>query len=70
MAEYVKPVVFKVNNELYGVDINSVQSIEKQIQVVSVPNAVSYIRVNLQVTLLLLMLAVSKLRLKLMKLWK
>ena len=44
MAEYVKPVVFKVNNELYGVDINSVQSIEKQIQVVSVPNAVSYIR--------------------------
>ena len=44
MAEYVKPVVFKVNNELYGVDINSVQSIEKQVQVVSVPNAVSYIR--------------------------
>lgn len=44
MAEYIKPVVFRLNNELYGVDINVVQSIEKQIQVVSVPNAVSYVK--------------------------
>lgn len=44
MAEYMKPVVFRLNEQLYGVDINCVQSIEKQIQVVSVPNSVSYVK--------------------------
>jgi len=50
MAEYIKPVVFKINGELYGVDINLVQSIEKQIHVVPVPNAQTYIKgiVNLR----------------------
>lgn len=44
MADYMKPVVFKIVNEVFGVDINLVQSIEKQIEVVPVPNSVSYIK--------------------------
>lgn len=44
MSDYMKPVVFKVGNQLYGVDINLVQSIEREIQVVPVPNATPYIR--------------------------
>lgn len=44
MADYVKPVVFKIENELFGVDINLVQSIEKQMNVIPVPNAVSYVK--------------------------
>lgn len=36
MSDYIKPVVFKVGNEMYGVDINLVQSIEREIQVVPV----------------------------------
>ena len=43
MANYLKPVVFKLNNEVFGVDINEVQSIEKQINAVPVPNAMSFI---------------------------
>lgn len=43
MADYIKPVVFKINNQLFGVDINLVQSIEKDIEVVMVPNAMHYI---------------------------
>lgn len=39
MSDYIKPVVFKVGNEMYGVDINLVQSIEREIQVVPVPNS-------------------------------
>ncbi len=38
MTEF-KPVVFKVGNEYYGVDINLVRVIEKMIQVVSIPNS-------------------------------
>ena len=50
MADYIKPVVFKVGELLYGVDINLVQSIEKQVKVVPVPNATDYIKgiVNLR----------------------
>lgn len=50
MSDYIKPVVFKVGNEMYGVDINLVQSIEREIQVVPVPNSMSYIKgiVNLR----------------------
>ena len=50
MADYNKPVVFKVGELLYGVDINLVQSIEKQVSVVPVPNATDYIKgiVNLR----------------------
>ena len=50
MADYIKPVVFKVGELLYGVDINLVQSIEKQVSVVPVPNATDYIKgiVNLR----------------------
>ena len=43
MAEF-KPVVFKLDNELYGLDINKVQGIEKEQQVVRVPNSASYIK--------------------------
>lgn len=44
MADYVKPVVFRLGNEMYGVDINLVQSIEKDLNVVPVPNSRSYIK--------------------------
>lgn len=44
MANYVKPVVFRLGNEMYGVDINLVQSIEKDLNVVPVPNSQAYIR--------------------------
>lgn len=44
MANYVKPVVFRLGNEMYGVDINLVQSIEKDLSVVPVPNSQFYIR--------------------------
>lgn len=43
MADF-KPVVFKLENELYGLDINRVQGIEKEQQVVSVPNTANYIK--------------------------
>ncbi len=50
MADYIKPVVFKIEGQLFGVDINVVQSIEKQISIVPVPNATAYIKgiVNLR----------------------
>lgn len=44
MADYKKPVVFKIEEEVFGVDINLVQSIEKQMDVVPVPNSVSYVK--------------------------
>ena len=43
MANYMKPVVFRLGNQKFGVDINLVQSIEKDIEVVNVPNAMQYI---------------------------
>lgn len=42
--EDFKPVVFKLENELYGLDINKVQGIEKEQQVVRVPNTATYIK--------------------------
>lgn len=42
--EDFKPVVFKLENELYGLDILNVQGIEKDQQVVRVPNTASYIK--------------------------
>ncbi len=42
--EEFKPVVFKLDNELYGLDINKVQGIEKEQQVVRVPNTATYIK--------------------------
>jgi len=44
MASYFKPVIFKLGNESYGIDINLVSSIEKQVNVVSVPNTLPYIK--------------------------
>lgn len=44
MADYVKPVVFKLGNEEYGVDINLVSAIEKYQQIVPVPNSVAFIK--------------------------
>lgn len=43
MAEF-KPVVFKLDKELYGVDIDCVQAIEKDQQVVCVPNAAFFFK--------------------------
>ena len=43
MADYMKPVIFKLNDEMFGVDINKVQGIEKQINIVPEPNSTSYI---------------------------
>ena len=47
MANYVKPVVFLLGKEMYGVDINLVQSIEKDLNVVP---AVSYTHLTLPTT--------------------
>lgn len=44
MAHYTKPVVFRLGNESYGMDINRVASIETEIKVVPVPNVAPYIR--------------------------
>lgn len=44
MADYIKPVVFKLGEQYYGVDINLVTGIEKELAIVPVPNAVSYIK--------------------------
>ncbi|MBQ9701225.1 MAG: chemotaxis protein CheW, partial [Lachnospiraceae bacterium] len=43
MADF-KPVVFKLDEELYGLDILRVQGIERDQQVVRVPNTASYIK--------------------------
>lgn len=43
MLEY-KPVLFKLGNETYGIDIAKVQAIENQQDVVRVPNTASYIK--------------------------
>jgi chemotaxis signal transduction protein len=40
MVEF-KPVVFKLDKELYGLDINRVRGIEKDQEVVRVPNTAS-----------------------------
>lgn len=39
MAEAFKPIVFRIGNELYGIDIQYVNAIEKDQTVVRVPNA-------------------------------
>lgn len=44
MANFLKPVIFKLGKESYGIDIGYVSSIEKQVNVVPVPNAMSYIK--------------------------
>ncbi len=44
MADYIKPVVFKLGAEEYGVDISLVNAIERYQQIVPVPNSVSYIK--------------------------
>ena len=43
MVEF-KPVVFKLDKELYGLDINRVRGIEREQEVVRVPNTASYIK--------------------------
>lgn len=43
MADYIRPVVFRLGDQEFGVDINLVQSIEKQVNVVPVPNSMKYI---------------------------
>ena len=42
--EESKPIVFKLDNEQYGVDIDRVEGIEKEQNVVRVPNSVPYIK--------------------------
>lgn len=44
MANYVKPVVFKVGSEEYGVDIALVNAIENYVHIVPVPNSVAYVK--------------------------
>ena len=43
MADYIKPVIFRLGNQQFGVDINLVQSIEREINILIVPNAMKYI---------------------------
>ena len=42
--EEFKPVVFRVGNQKFGVDISNVQGIEKDQTIVPVPNTASYIK--------------------------
>ena len=42
--EEMKPVVFKLDSENYGVDIGRVLGIEREQQIVRVQNTVSYIK--------------------------
>lgn len=44
MANYIKPVIFKLGSESYGIDISLVSSIEKQVSVVPIPNSLQYIK--------------------------
>ncbi len=44
MADYVKPVIFRLGEQEYGVDINLVSAIEKYEQIVPVPNSVAFIK--------------------------
>ena len=44
MADYIKPVVFKLDAQEYGVDINLVNAIERYQKIVPVPNSVSFIK--------------------------
>lgn len=44
MSNYNKPVIFRLGNQSYGVDINLVSSIEKQVQFVPVPNSLPYVK--------------------------
>lgn len=39
MADTFKPIVFRIGNELYGIDIQYVNAIEKDQMIVRVPNA-------------------------------
>ena len=36
MADYTKPVIFRLGNQKFGVDINLIQSIERDINIVRV----------------------------------
>lgn len=49
----LKPVIFKLNGEIYGIDITLVNGIEKEQHIVSVPNAPEYIKgiINLRGTI-------------------
>lgn len=44
MAKYSKPVVFKLNNFEYGLDIGLVNAIEKYQAIIPVPNAGNYMK--------------------------
>lgn len=44
MASYIKPVVFSLDDQYYGVDINSVMGIERELNIVSIPNSVPYVK--------------------------
>ena len=44
MADTFKPIIFRIGNELYGIDIQYINAIEKDQTVVRVPNASNNIR--------------------------
>jgi purine-binding chemotaxis protein CheW len=43
-VEDIKPIIFKLNNENYGIDISLVNAIEPAQQTVRIPNAPSHIK--------------------------
>lgn len=43
MADFTKPVIFKLGNEEYGVDISVVNGIEREQRIIPIPNSQSYI---------------------------
>lgn len=42
--EDIKPIIFKLDNESYGIDISLVNAIEPSLQTVKIPNAPSHIK--------------------------
>lgn len=40
----IKPIIFKLNQEQYGIDISRVNAIEQVLQIVRIPNAPSFIK--------------------------
>lgn len=50
----IKPIIFKLNQEMYGIDISRVNAIEQVLQIVRIPNAPRFIKgiINLRGTVL------------------
>jgi purine-binding chemotaxis protein CheW len=44
MEKYLKPVIFRLDEQRYGIDISIVNAIEKQVELVPMPDAADHIK--------------------------